>query len=108
MLYCLDIDSLAMLWKVDVDLDNQSSGSNCQENTGIVYQPRSSGVWLYDLRSGAPLGKDEKIKASDIYNMAPSIKYKDLLVIQNGQSMLGIRMNFKILRGEPVKDRANG
>jgi outer membrane protein assembly factor BamB len=95
MVYCLNADTLKLIWKKDVNLKNQSSGSNCQSNNGIVYYPRSSGMWLYDLETGKTLGKDESIEASDPFDSAFSFRYGNLLIIQNGDELLGIKMNFK-------------
>jgi outer membrane protein assembly factor BamB len=95
MIFCLDDKTLALKWKHDVDVKNIYTGSNCQESNGIVYQPRVTGMWLYDLQTGEILGIDESIQASDTSSIVVSFKYGDLLVIPNGEELLGIRMNFR-------------
>jgi outer membrane protein assembly factor BamB len=104
MVYCLNANTLKLIWKKDVNLKNLSSGSNCQANNGIVYYPRSSGMWLYDLETGRTLGKDQSFQASDIYDSAFSFRYGNLLIIQNGEELLGIKMNFKKSASGLVKE----
>ena len=104
---CMEAETLDEVWSHPYPGDGYGlySGSNVQVNNGIVYRPSVTGVWLYDLETGEILGADYSIRASDAFNIMTSYKYKDLLIIQNSSSLVGIRMNYtRNAAGELVKE----
>lgn len=93
-IYCLDADTLNVIWKHDSVDGQEFAGSNVQVNKDIVYMPCSNGLYLYDLKTGNLLAADKGIDASNVSNDTYSIKYKDLLITQIDNALIGVKMNF--------------
>lgn len=106
MVFCLDASTLAVKWRVDFQGQQEWSGSNCQVWNGVVYQPHSSGIRLFDADTGELLGYDESIHASSGLNNTASFRYGDRLIVWDGYEgrLLGIRMNFKKTAAGLVKE----
>ena len=89
--YCINKDTGAVVWSAD----NEQLGSTPHINKGILYVAGPNQLCLYNATNGKLIGTDPRIKGQ-MFQMSPTERYGDLMIICGSEGMVSVRMNYKL------------
>ena len=89
--YCINRNTGAIVWSDS----GEQLGTTPHINNGVLYVAEQTHLRLYNATNGQVIGVTTSIKGQT-FQLSPTERYKDLMLICNDEGMVAVRMNYKL------------
>ena len=89
--YCINRNNGAIVWSDS----GEQLGTTPHINNGVLYVAEQTHLRLYNATNGQVIGVTTSIKGQT-FQLSPTERYKDLMLICNDEEMIAVRMNYKL------------